>query len=103
MKRRRTTTFIDPDQAHRIRWRGVMLAPGCFRGFCSRCGAHMIEGTKAEAVKMTLVCGYCREDAAIAEEVRQVMAENARRTTGTYGPIDDESPWQSNAIREMEQ
>ena len=107
MKRKKATSrrvTIDPDQAYRIRWRGTYLAPHCYRGFCSKCGRHMIEPTEPLARRMDLVCEYCftgtPED--VAGAVAEILRDSAKRSTGSSGPHDDESPWQSNAIREME-
>lgn len=108
MKRRKRllqptrTSVIDPDQAYRIQWRGVRLAKGCFRAFCSQCHRHLIEPTEKEARCLSLVCGYCRDEEDIAKGVQEIMAENARRAGGSAGPCDDESPWESNNVRHLE-
>lgn len=105
MKRKKPTTpkvYLDPDQAYRISWRGTRLGIGCYRGFCSRCNAHMVETTEAKARCLTLVCGYCREEQATRELVAEIMEENARRSGVDSGPLEDVSGMQANAIRQLE-
>lgn len=97
--------MIHHHEAHLILWRGKCLAPGVYRGFCCKCGAHVERSNQVEARRKDLLCRYCFEDEYpedVGEAVREILNENASRTGIGSGPLDDGSPWQDNAIGQME-
>lgn len=114
-KKPERTSVVEPEQAHRIAWRGKMLAPGVYRGFCCECGTHVERSTAEMARRLDLLCRYCFDekhppdatspsgaDEDVGEAVREIMESNARRLGVPSGPLDDESGYQANAIGHME-
>lgn len=100
-----THAKIEHDTAHLIIWRGKMLAPGVYRGFCAACGTHVERSDEKQARRLDLLCRYCFEDLHpedIGQAVRVIMEDNAARPGIGSGPLDDGSPWQDNAIGQME-
>lgn len=93
--------LLDPEQAHRIRWRGVRLAQGVYRAFCSQCNTHLEAPTEREARSTSLICQYCRED----NEIKEACDRLRGGTIGGGSPytvLDETEGYQSNAIRELE-